>query len=129
MNIPEITPAKDPLAQVAEQFSHWRTSRTKKGRIPQALWDLIYPLPAQYSLVQIQAALKINYSQLKKKCSAVNGDLKKNPFVQCQTQKLWPLLPVQGASLSFVCKTGKSVVLSGLQTSELTLVLNTLLGV
>lgn len=129
MNIPEITPAKDPLAQVVEQFSHWRTTRTKKERIPQALWDLIPPLQTQYSLTQIQVALKINHAQLKKKCSALNGDLKQNNFIQCQTQKLWPLLPAQGASLSFVCKTGKSVILSGLHASELTLVLNTLLGV
>lgn len=118
---------KDPLAQVAEHFVHWRAIRKKQSRIPDELWNLITPLQTQYSLDQIQGSLKINPAQLKKKLQGLNS-VTSNNFIQCATPKAWPLLPAQGVTLSFVCKTGKNVIVSSLQASELALAINTLLG-
>jgi hypothetical protein len=60
-----ITPSPSQLAVVASQFEHWRVTRGKRGRIPDALWALVAPLMDQYSHNEIAATLRLNHTQMK----------------------------------------------------------------
>lgn len=46
-------------------FDHWRTTRTKRGKIPDYLWDKVKPLIGRYSLTTITETLNINTNQMR----------------------------------------------------------------
>lgn len=56
----------DFLADVKSHFDHWRATRTKRGKIPDYLWDKVKPLINKYSLAAITEALSINTNQMRK---------------------------------------------------------------
>lgn len=55
----------DLLTDVKSHFDHWRATRTKRGKIPEYLWDKIKPLIHKYSLTAITEALSINTNQMR----------------------------------------------------------------
>jgi hypothetical protein len=65
------TPSSTPLTleQVKEQFSSWRGTRAKIGRIPYLLWEAVRHLVKEqgYTPRQVAAELGLNYQQLRLK--------------------------------------------------------------
>ena len=53
------------LDETKSHFDHWRTTRNKRGKIPEYLWDKVKPLMDHYSLTTITNALRINTNQIK----------------------------------------------------------------
>jgi hypothetical protein len=82
------------LEAVCKRFEHWRQTREKRCPIPEKLWqaaELLYP---EYSIYNISKALRLNYTDLKKRIeqkqtasipSAINPaefiELKINPAI------------------------------------------------
>lgn len=64
---PTLAPDPLTLEQVKEQFSLWRTTRPKRGKIPDDLLEAVGRLMQQqtYSDRYIAAELGLNYQQLK----------------------------------------------------------------
>ncbi len=91
---PTSTPGSLSLEQVKEQFSHWRTTRAKRGRIPDDLLEAVDRLIQQqtYSDRYIAAELGLNYQQLKfrlrHRCKKNEPSLPLSDFIEL------PLSPV-----------------------------------
>lgn len=52
---------------VLKKFEQWRTSRVKRSRIPNHLWDAAVELYDKYTICQISKALRLNYNDLKRR--------------------------------------------------------------
>jgi hypothetical protein len=55
------------LDQVCQQFEYWRQTRKKRCPIPEQLWQAAESLYPEYSLYNISKALRLNYTDLKKR--------------------------------------------------------------
>ena len=85
---PILAPETLTLEQVKEQFAHWRSTRTKRNKIPSDLVTAIDLLIQQqtYSDRHIAAELGLNYQQLKPR---LQQNLRSKPspstleFVEC----------------------------------------------
>jgi hypothetical protein len=63
------------LDDVKSHFDHWRATRTKRGKIPDYLWDKVKLLIGRYSLTIITETLSLNTNQIRDHldlCDAVN---------------------------------------------------------
>jgi len=61
------------LARGQSQFERWRANRQGR-RIPARLWTLAAELGAEYGVHQTCCALRLNYDELKKRVSSVDGE-------------------------------------------------------
>ena len=55
------------LEQVCHQFEYWRQTRKKRCPIPEKLWQAAESLYPEHSLYNISKALRLNYTDLKKR--------------------------------------------------------------
>ena len=119
-----------PLESVVQQFEHWRATRGKRRKIPDALWTLVMPLLSQYSHNEIVTALKINHEQLKVGTSPLMHQLspqKPTLFVE------YPL-PIPAVAMAENCiieftgKNGSAVKISGLNSSQMKPLISFLMG-
>jgi len=69
------------LDEAKSHFDHWRATRTKRGKIPEYLWDKVKPLIDCYPLTAITNALSLNTNQIKEN---LNIDTNIN-FVEAKT--------------------------------------------
>ena len=127
-NINTTTPLQ--LEAVVSQFEHWRATRGKRGRTPDALWALVAPLMDQYSHNEIVTALKVNHAQMKKRVSPF---LSQSPD-QSATFVEYPLpspisSSMESCIVEFTCKNGSAVKISGLTAMQLQPLVSVLLGV
>ena len=76
------------LETVKQAFRHWRTTRTRRGQIPDELWEQVKGLLGDYTLSKISSHLGISLIQIRKK-----------------------LVPVQNTSLQFVEVKGKPTMM------------------
>lgn len=64
----EIQNTKSPLEVVQKKFETWRASRTsRRQKIPDELWNAAKDLTQNHSINQIAKALRLNYTDLKKR--------------------------------------------------------------
>ena len=56
------------LEQVSNNFSHWRTTRIKRGKIPVELMEQAFALIEQYKPTEISRTLGFCYSNFRKQC-------------------------------------------------------------
>lgn len=108
------------LEAVVQQFEHWRTTRAKRGRIPNELWALAAPLLSKYKYNKIVSALKTNHAQLK---AGVLPFLTKTQqpsitFLECALPSS-TLSPAGNCIVEFSCKNGATVKISGLTDAQL----------
>ena len=111
--------SKDSLEQVAQQFTHWRTTREKRSRIPDSLWALIPPLMNQYSHNKIASALRLNAAQLKENVLPL---LAKSPsaFIECTIPPLPPLSPLESTPvIEFSRHNGVRIKITGLSCNHI----------
>ncbi|CDZ76785.1 hypothetical protein BN59_01061 [Legionella massiliensis] len=55
------------LDAVKQAFGHWRATRTRRGRIPQELWEQVKGLLVDYTPSKIGVHLGISPIQIRKK--------------------------------------------------------------
>ena len=63
MNQPE--PTHFTLSDVVNNFHHWRSTRTKRGKIPSELMDQACSLIGRYPLTKISSSLSICHSHFR----------------------------------------------------------------
>ncbi|CDZ76619.1 hypothetical protein BN59_00893 [Legionella massiliensis] len=56
----------DKLDSVKQAFRHWRTTRTKRGRNPNELWEQVKELLVDYTPAKIGIHLGISPIQIRK---------------------------------------------------------------
>ncbi|EKD73769.1 MAG: hypothetical protein ACD_45C00191G0001 [uncultured bacterium] len=117
-----------PLEAVVRQFEHWRATRDKRGRIPDALWALVAPLMDQYSYNEIASALKINHTQLKKHALPFLSQTSKKSATFVEYPSPLQTTLMDGCIVEFTCKNGSSVKISGLTATQLQPLVSVLLG-
>ena len=61
--------------EVQAQFEHWRNKRTKRGKIPDALWSAAVKLTELHSINQIAKLMRVNASDLSKKRSSLSSPI------------------------------------------------------
>jgi hypothetical protein len=121
------TAASTPLEAVVQQFEHWRATRIKRSRIPDALWALVTPLMDQYSHNEIVSALRLNHTQLKERVLQFSSQVPRSAtFVEYPLPPITPV--IESCVLEFVCKNGSTVKISGLTASQLQPLVSVLLG-
>lgn len=120
------------LDSVIQQFQRWRETRSKMERIPASLWALVTPLLGQYSRSEIASALKISYGQLKQYGSPLPSLPQQTAstvsFVECALPK--PMLPptsTEVCQVEFTCKSGSSVKVSGVSSTQMQLLISLLI--
>jgi hypothetical protein len=122
----------DPLQAVTKQFDHWRTTRKKRGPIPEPLWALAVSLIEHYRVTKIINALKLNASDFKKRLNHTIVSKKEKPmqFIDCSKQVFQPInsFNPQSCSIEFTCKNSSSVKLNGLNSIEIQAVISLLIG-
>lgn len=126
--------ANNTIEAVTQQFDYWRTSREKRGPIPERLWALAVSLATQYGFSRIVKELKLCSSTFRHRLSsAVMVKIKQANSVQlieCQNPMLpKPMQPfAQSRSVEFTCKNSSLVKLTGLSISDIQLVITQLMG-
>ena len=60
-----VSQAEQALAELAEQFTHWRQSRASHERIPAPLWDQAVALSQVLPNGQVAKALRLSATDLK----------------------------------------------------------------
>jgi hypothetical protein len=71
MHLMSSAHAEQQLAQLANQFEHWRQSRTTRfEHIPAPLWEQALELSQVLPLAQVAKRLRLRGSDLKKRCGA-----------------------------------------------------------
>ena len=90
--------AEQQLAQLANQFEHWRQSRTTRfEHIPAPLWEQAIELSQVLPLAQVAKRLRLRGSDLKKRCGAPPAPgVGATPsttlgFVEVPSPPAWPL--------------------------------------
>mgnify|MGYP001155023009 CR=1 FL=1 len=96
-----LTPATDPLSQLAARMEAWRNDPKKSRRIPQELWQVAVELSKEYSINQISKALRLSYTDLKKRVMAQS---KENlPAIKTQPDMKFIELGVEPSSSTPEC--------------------------
>ncbi|MBN9227349.1 MULTISPECIES: hypothetical protein [Legionella] len=62
------------LDSVKQAFRHWRATRTKRGQIPDALWEQVKELLSDYTPSKIGTHLGISPVQIRKKLLPLVND-------------------------------------------------------
>lgn len=78
------------VATLQEQFEGWRQTRRPVLAIPEELWGQAAQLGAQQGVQVVARALRLNYSDLKKRVAALGG----NGTVKPATTSFVELFPV-----------------------------------
>ena len=60
------------LEAVQYDFQQWRQRRSKRGSIPDDLWQRVFPLLTRYPISAICSALSLNTAQIRSKLSATS---------------------------------------------------------
>ena len=66
MNLPVSYP-ESSLEEVREAFENWRKTRVKRAEIPESLWHAAVALSKEHSTFAISKALRVNYTDLKRR--------------------------------------------------------------
>lgn len=73
MKSKEISEKAPTLEGVRQQFEDWRKTRIKREMIPTHLWEAAIALSNNHSVSQISQALRLNYSDLKKRIERMHS--------------------------------------------------------
>ena len=125
-NVERVPPS--PLEAVVHQFEHWRATRSKKGKIPEALWKLVVPLMDQYNRNEISSALRLNYTQLKERILPISSESKQKSATFIEYPLPPPVSVVEICVVEFTCKNGSTVKISGVTAMQLQPLVSVLLG-
>jgi hypothetical protein len=66
-------PRRPTLEEVCHRFEMWRKDRRARGPIPESLWQAAVELCAAHSVFHVCRALRLNYSDLKRRVEKAGG--------------------------------------------------------
>ncbi len=62
------------LEAVQRRFEAWRASRTKRGPIPEPLWEAAVRLCGHYRITHVCRSLRLSFTELKKRLARSNPE-------------------------------------------------------
>jgi hypothetical protein len=63
----------EALAQVQQQFEHWRATTPVRAKLPEAFWQAAAEAARQHGLNPTAKALRLDYTALKRRVSGLPG--------------------------------------------------------
>jgi len=69
MNRKALPPLPAEYEELHSQLDHWRKTREKRSRVPEAVWDSAARLAEEFGINRIARALGLNHTTLKKRLS------------------------------------------------------------
>jgi hypothetical protein len=64
------------------RFEHWRRTRHRRSRIPEALWALALAAASAHGLHRTARTLRLNATDLKRRLGATDGGAAPAPFIE-----------------------------------------------
>ena len=95
MQSPEARPMPPPVADLEVRIAQWRTTRSKKGPIPDDIWAEATRLARRHGIYPVSSALRLNYEALK---GRVEGSPKKQRRADRRSPAFVQLDPLPGTS-------------------------------
>lgn len=87
---PEKNSELQPRMQaVSALFDQWRSTRKKKDRIPEILWEAAADLSSSYSTCQISKALRLDFKELKRRIHDRSRRTAPSEFVELKVERLF----------------------------------------
>ena len=63
----EGTPIPEPVAQLQRQLEQFRSTRPRRTKLPEALWQAAVELARQHGVYPVAHPLRLDYTRLKKR--------------------------------------------------------------
>ena len=87
---PEKNSELQPRMQaVSALFDQWRSTRKKKDRIPESLWEAAADLSPFYSTSQISKALRLDFRELKRRIHDRSRRSAPSEFVELKVERMF----------------------------------------
>ena len=67
-----LPPLPPECEELREQLEHWRKTREKRSRVPDAVWESAARLAQEHGTNRIARALRLNHSTLKKRLNGAS---------------------------------------------------------
>jgi hypothetical protein len=71
-------------------FDQWRSTRKKRDRIPERLWEAATDLSSSYSTCQISKSLRLDFKELKRRIRDRSSRAAPSEFVELNVERLFP---------------------------------------
>jgi hypothetical protein len=129
--VPNVSYEPISLEAVKAKFHQWRTSRSKRSKVPECLWDDVRQLSKLYNYSQLSSQLRISYQQLH---AHLEEDLQPNNISSAESDFInahmplpqWPL-PSSSGILEIQGKDGLNLKATGLNHHDLLALVQTFL--
>ena len=120
------------LEVVKSRFHQWRTTRLKRSKVPESLWNDVRQLSKLYNYSQLSSQLSISYQQLH--AHLEGGDLQHNNLSSPESDFInahmplpqWPL-PSSHGTLEIQGRDGLNLKATGLNHHDLLALVQTFL--
>jgi len=107
------------MAKVRRDIEEWRSTRTKRCRLPDWLWEAAVALGRTYGIYRTARALHVSYESLKSRMVSETGGRPTDtmrqtavPFVELRPAPLVAMpAPVRGAEVELVGVQGERMVI------------------
>lgn len=76
------------LDAVREAFNQWRSTRTRRQRIPEELWQAAAELSESHSLCQIATELKLDYNRLRRRIQERSPHGQPSQFIEVHMDQI-----------------------------------------
>lgn len=81
--------ARASLEAVRDAFEQWRSTRDKRGRVPESLWEAAVSLSAFYSAFRISKTLRLNYRELRHRIGLHSSRNGPSQFVELNVEHIF----------------------------------------
>ena len=126
----DISAPATTLNDVKATFTHWRKTRAKQDRIPEALWDQVLSLGNHFSESKILSTLGISQLQLRKEQARRGERSTTTPeFLELTTTALkskpsWPSGSKATFDLELKRQDGAALTIKSFPVSSLNILIN-----
>ncbi len=87
---PEINlESQQKMLAASVLFDQWRSTRKKRDRIPEGLWEAAVELSPSYSTCQIFKALRLDFKELKRRIRDRSSRKAPSEFVELKVERLF----------------------------------------
>jgi hypothetical protein len=110
------------LKYALDQFTQWRATRIKRGKMPEELKALLPPLLKTHKMGRLSKILRIDHNTLKHLGQIYRPESKHSkirPKLGMFTECILPAVSAEGCRLEFSRPNGQPVKISGLTTESL----------
>ena len=77
------------MQAVTVLFDQWRSTRKKRDRIPESLWEAAADLSPSYSTCQISKTLRLDFNELKRRIRDRSHRAAPREFVELKVERLF----------------------------------------